>query len=142
MPRLIFTVSEEERELWVERAYDERISLAEWLRRAANARAGNGAGGLEAGQSGRSETGGLPGGGATSSASPPASSPPVFSPDWSEVEAVRPRKVGPDEMVASAGLPPAEPSPPPKTARKRSAPRVAMCDHRVPAGSYCRKCDS
>jgi len=38
MPRVIFQVSDDEKQLWVEAAHRELVSLSEWLRRAAEAR--------------------------------------------------------------------------------------------------------
>jgi hypothetical protein len=93
MPRIIFSVSEEEKALWVEAAYREFVSLSEWLRRAAAARA-----------QGRVELTG----------------------------------------VALTSNQPIEPSPapsPPRSPRARGA-RTQMCEHRVPAGSFCKTCDT
>jgi hypothetical protein len=92
MPRIIFTVSDAERELWVEAAHSERISLSEWLRRAARSRVG--------------------------------------------IEAPS------EAIVTPAGDPPPGPSVPSGSARPRNLKRTGLCPHRVPAGQFCKRCDT
>ena len=85
MPRIIFAASESEKELWVQAAHREYISLSEWLRRAAAARAGND--GLAAGGTGVDEAD--PGtrgvrqrGTAVPAPTPPAASSSEVTPDF------------------------------------------------------------
>lgn len=135
MPKLIFVASAEEKTAWVEASHDERVSLSEWLRRAANARVG----GL-----------GAVGGAAVSRHDTEGSYP---LPDSQSSVGLSGRK---DMGSHSDGLAPSRPSaapsplkphrPDPKAKASQEHGRgekktvKGLCPHRVPLGSFCRRC--
>jgi len=44
MPRIVVSLTDGQKDVWVAAAHDERVTLSEWVRRAADARAGLGTG--------------------------------------------------------------------------------------------------
>ena len=99
MPRLIFQVSEREKELYVDAAHRERVSLSEWLRRAAGER--------EA----KAVTG-----------NPLA------------VEKIAPRVLS-EHKTDSKNKAAQE------HGKRQPKPTAGLCPHRVPDGSYCKRCE-
>ena len=119
MARVIFQVGEEEKALWVEAAHRELVSLSEWLRRAAQVRAG----GLAAGE---------------------ATTARIVSRAGNKADAEM-RDDTPRLAVSPAARPPHKADPKGKAemehgSRDRS-PWSGMCEHRVPLGSFCKRCE-
>lgn len=156
MPKVILVVSDEQKALWVEAAHAERLTLSEWIRRRCD-------GGLAAGeQPGATEQShskaesmvatdrDLPPAREASGDSSPA---PAASPTEQQLLL---RSVD-DPLGPGKPLPELDPTPPARSvpqfrtdpkekAAQEHAPKErqrasrAMCEHRVPAGMYCKKC--
>ena len=148
MPKVILVVSDEQKDLWVEAAHAQRLSLSEWIRRRCD-------GGLAAGEPGgaaaprREGSSGFESQSAAPTSPAPAASPTELEPDpLDQAKAI--------EVMREAGYtlpdpPPARSMPqfradPKQKAAQEHAPKErqrasrSMCEHRVPAGQYCKRC--
>ena len=120
MPRIILNVREDQKALWVDQAFEERVSLAEWIRRRCDA--GLGAGGRD-----RTGTGGdvdaSVGPRHSLSAEAAAPAPSSFRPD--------PKGGLGSGEVSRAGFSPVAAA---------ASPVPSPCPGDVPAGTRCKLC--
>ena len=116
MPKIIFSVTDEQKALYVECAYSERVSLSEWVRRAADARLSP----LELRPDDRHEQ--------------------AEAAAWAEDEANRSSAPSSRALTEHKADPrdKASQEHAPKEKRKSAG---GMCEHRVPIGSYCKRCE-
>lgn len=115
MPKVTLVVSVEEKALWVASAHGELTSLADWIRRACGVRAGLGAGDDDVPEPGVRPSTEVHAG----------SNPAVVSP----APSLRPHRADPKDKAAM------------EHGRGEKKSSGGMCAHRVPAGSFCKRCE-